>query len=97
MKYFLLVESLRALACQSVQSLPLPTDFSKMIGLTLKRENCNNRTAPIITDTYVCQNFFPEPKRIWGPGSMFTMDFRPDRLNIKYDFKSFKITYMNYG
>lgn len=27
----------------------------------------------------------PEPKRSYGPDDMITMDFRPERLNIKLD------------
>ncbi|KAG2205772.1 uncharacterized protein EV154DRAFT_504330 [Mucor mucedo] len=38
----------------------------------------------------------PQPNRVVPPGSMVTMDFRPERLNVRVDH-TMRVTGVNYG
>ncbi|KAI8645077.1 hypothetical protein BD408DRAFT_412209 [Parasitella parasitica] len=57
--------------------------------------NDNEETA-LGADECVRTKDLPNPSRVLRPDSMMTMDYRPERLNIKVDH-SMRVTGVNYG
>ncbi|KAJ1333964.1 Peptidase inhibitor I78 family [Microdochium nivale] len=66
-----------------------PTELwaTKLVGKTLSDDSHS--------ETNFCKKDLPESHRIIHPGSMVTMDFRPDRLNVhvKEDGTVAKVTH----
>ncbi|KAL0073239.1 hypothetical protein J3Q64DRAFT_1758406 [Phycomyces blakesleeanus] len=56
----------------------------------------NDEATSLSSDEYVRHSDLPQPNRVLPPNSIMTMDYRPDRLNIRID-KTKRVMGVNYG
>ncbi|KAI8378419.1 hypothetical protein BD560DRAFT_390327 [Blakeslea trispora] len=54
----------------------------KLVGKVILE---NDEETALSSDEYVRVQDLPEPHRVLAPGTMSTMDFRPERLNVQVD------------
>ncbi|CEP12954.1 hypothetical protein [Parasitella parasitica] len=65
----------------------------KLVGKVILGDD--EETA-LSANEFVRKKDLPNPNRVLAPNSMASMDYRPDRLNIKVD-GNMKVTGVNYG
>ncbi|KAI8979768.1 hypothetical protein BDF20DRAFT_819847 [Mycotypha africana] len=65
----------------------------KLIGKVVLQDD---EETTLNNDEYVRKKDLPKPHRVLAPNSLATMDYRPDRLNIRVDH-TMRVTGVNYG
>ncbi|CAO3657162.1 unnamed protein product [Mucor hiemalis] len=65
----------------------------KLVGKVVLNDD---EVSSLGTDEAIRRKDLPTPHRVLAPNSMATMDFRPDRLNVRVDH-TMRVTGVNYG